>query len=191
MDLLLNYLSSKYYEYFRKSIRSFLWKNVDLLEEKISGKIISSFSIFDLDFKGMKLSYSDNDVVNIEVNLSPEIEAITRLPSDDSDSEPIDNLWLSCFCQCKISDSFSDFKILDVDQYYCSFRAKNILSHSLVPIIKKEDITKYSDKILKKFYPTAFTNSNPIEVITLAHNKGLSVIYRRIKEDLSVFGPKG
>lgn len=104
----------------------------------------------------------------------------------DNDFEGKD--WLMISCEGDLDKDLKDFTITDVNHYDGKSRRQDPLSDALVPYIKKTDLDRASEEILKKYCPKALLQPMAIDPYELAEKMGLTVRMEYITKDGSIFG---
>ena len=97
--------------------------------------------------------------------------------------------WFRVSCEAELNNGLHGFRILDIDEY--DFRENNprgILTDSLVPYIKTEQLEQTAEAILKQYYPQALEKPVPVDVRVFAENMGLAIEEARLSKTGTIFG---
>lgn len=92
-------------------------------------------------------------------------------------------------CQADLATDLLDLKVTEVrlSKDHVIFY-DTLLSDTLVPIIRKADLERVANRILKKYCPDALSRPMAIDPYAFAGKMGLIVVERHLSTDYSIFG---
>ena len=97
--------------------------------------------------------------------------------------------WFRLNCAATIDGKLLDFTVNSVEPYdKKQNRFKRQLSDALVPIISSDDYEYEAQQFLNLYFPDALIVPQMVDPRLIAEKMGLTVVYKEITEDLSVFG---
>lgn len=189
-----------------RSFKSFVKKHLfNLICDSIENNLVNNFEDFDISSK--RFDIIDNfEVYNYKLI---RVDAMSKYDEDDikvlatveveigveyhqGKVYDYDTLyqWFLVEGQGSIQKHFNDFQILKVSSYEPNYICNNLLSDQFTPYIKKDELDKYSEELLKKYYPEALSQKNIIPVYPkkLAERMGLTIEEHVISNDSSLFG---
>lgn len=185
----LQYLEDEFYDKISNSVLYYVRKNRQIIENKIGdSKRITGIDIDNVDFRTAYIN-DKGSTIEFDIAVIADFDIQFRYGSHyDFDSESVTGLWFIVSCKGKITDEgIKNFFILGTDEFNKT-KLDKPLTHDLVPIITKEEYSKYAKEILSKFYPEALRRPTEIDVNKLASNMGLNIIETSLSKDNSIFG---
>jgi len=108
----------------------------------------------------------------------------------NKDLEDTVRIWFRVSCEVKISDGFSDFKILNVDDNYDHNvnNQRKMLGDSLVPIIHSVHLEEYAEEIMCEVYPEALKKPMRVDVEQFAERLNLKIVRKHLSRNGTIFG---
>lgn len=127
--------------------------------------------------------------IEFDVIASAEI-SFSEYSNRYGDSEDTSTVWFRVFCSASLDGKNSLFNIEYVEIYNKATknRFKRKLSDALVPIIFKDDLNLEAELFLRKYCPMVLEFPHAVSPFEIAEKMGLTVIYKEIIEDCSIFG---
>ena len=146
-----------------------------------------------------RLEIMDINVKRVQVNDQPEmrisfdvtVEAEIYVCDSDHhyDRNETVTQWFLIRCKGDLAQHLDDFSIYaPVEVYNGRYKQDDPLSDALVPLIKKENLDKEAEKILKEFFPSALETPMAIDPIVLANKLGLTVRVVHLSKEGRIFG---
>ena len=131
--------------------------------------------------------FFDEMKVEFNVVVSGEIY-FTEAGRHDDDYGSCTN-WFRLNSTATIDGQLSNFIVNSVEPYdKKQNRFKRQLSDALVPIISSDDYEYEAQQFLNLYFPDALIVPQMVDPRLIAEQMGLTVVYKEITEDLSVFG---
>ena len=98
--------------------------------------------------------------------------------------------WFRVSCEVEITDGFSDFKIIGVDDEYDHSvnSSQDRLDDTLIPIISTANMERHAEEILSHVYPEALANPMRVDVELFAERLGLKIVRKHLSRNHSIFG---
>ena len=128
-----------------------------------------------------------DDTVRFDVVVSAEIEIYEHSHSQAKDGEV--TKWFRVSCEAELNRGLHNFRIKAVDEYnHHENDPRGILTDSLVPYIRDDQLERIAEDILKQYYPEALQTPAPVDVWRLAENIGLTIIQARLSKSETIFG---
>lgn len=189
-SLFEEYIFNNYCDKITDKVISFCRGHKDYLLEQLSDDVtyINDVELEDINVKLIRISDTPGTSIDFDIVICHELTCSCYIARyKDHDSYGIDKLWLTISCKGDIAKALNDFRITCVDFYDKSKPLKS-LDCDMVPIYNRDTYDLVANEILSKYY--SFKNSLPerIDIEKLAHNMGLSIIYRRISTTGTIFG---
>lgn len=170
------YIEDTCYDRICGAIANYANRNRDLLEDKLDEDArISSFKIDELDFKTMYIDDKVNSKIEFDVAVAADFDVYGCYGRHhDYDSYAVRDVWFLVSCSGIVGETFSDFRILCVNEF-SKTKAKKPLSTEFVPVIHKEEYSDYAEEFLRLYYTEALKRPTKINVGILADNIGLTI----------------
>ena len=185
----LTYIESTFSDEIFNRLTSYVIKNrYPLIIDKYDLIRAEDIEIYDLGFKSVSIEAKDNDFIEFDLYLNPEITYVEVTGKyRDRESSGTNSLWFTITCSGKIGSSLEQFKILYIDEFNKTKKAKP-LNGDLVPIISKQDYERVAKDILDAYYPEYLKNDDPIDIEKIVKRMGYSLCCRSISDKQNIFG---
>ena len=127
------------------------------------------------------------DTVRFDVVISAEIEIYEQSHSQAKDGEV--TKWFRVSCEAELNRGLHNFRITAIDEYnHHENDPRGMLTDSLVPYIRTDQLEHIAEAILKQYYPEALHKPVPINVWKFAENIGLTITQARLSKNETIFG---
>ena len=188
MASITNYVKEHYfYEVSRAGTDYFVQNalSLGLLRNGVSGSI-------DVEFSEIKYVYAgnrDDDLIDIDVILNIYADVVWFELYKTSSSQK-KNRWLRVSCTARVEGGLHGFQIHKVTPYKKGELSlfERPFTDELVPFLWKDELDDTAEAILRLYYPDALKSPMQINPYILAQTLGLSVEFREINPDTSIFG---
>ena len=110
--------------------------------------------------------------------------------SGHRDLEDTVQKWFRVSCEVDVTDGFSDFRLLNVDDYYeaADNKLRDGLDDSLIPVIASTDMERHAEEILRHVYPEALIKPMRVNVERFAERLDLKIVRKHLSRNGSIFG---
>lgn len=184
----LEYLKAKHHKIYEKEIREFFLENSDIVIDSIeNSNYLRDIEIENLDYKTVCIDDGPEDTIYFDVAIDVEYLATVSLGKYHDERTIGRRKWVLACCKGDLSKRLRDIEIIGVEEF-SKAKPKKPLSGDLVPIIYRNEFSKYAEEILKKYYPEAIKSTSAVDIEELARRMGLTIHYKKISEENSVFG---
>lgn len=180
----------RFYHKIYDEVYGFFKNNKELILSRLHDQVNRIYEIqeCELDFKNVWIDSKSDSRIEFDITIAVDLSVIASYGKNhDRDNYTVNYIWVNVNCSGDISEKLKDFQILGVEEYNKS-KPKKPLSGDLVPIISREEYSKYANEILEKYYPEALKNPMNIDVDELAKRMGLKIYDKKITIDGSIFG---
>lgn len=132
---------------------------------------------------------NQNNDLEFDILCSVSIQ-MTEYSNRYGDTEDDYTVWFRISCSATLDGVLKNFTIKSVDPYQRGDKNlfKRKLSDKLVPIISKESLDFEASLFLKQYFPRALEFPKRLDPLEIAEKMGLTVVYKEITPDVSVFG---
>ena len=188
MASITKYVKEHYFDEVSKAGVDYFLQNVIHLGF-IADELIESVSVEYSEIKYVSAGNREDDLIDIDVLLNIYAE-VSRFSIFEPENTQKKNRWLRVSCTALVDDGLKDFQIQSVTPYK---RGKislfeHPLSDELVPFLWKGELDDTAEAILRLYYPDALKSPMKINPYILAQTLELSVEFREITSDTSIFG---
>ncbi|HEL0571196.1 TPA: hypothetical protein TUW61_001787 [Streptococcus equi subsp. zooepidemicus] len=188
MASITKYVKEHYFDEVSKAGVDYFLQNIIHLGV-IADELIESVSVEYSEIKYVSAGNREDDLIDIDVllNIYAEVSRFSIFEPEDTQKK---NRWLRVSCTALVDDGLKDFQIQSVTPYK---RGKislfeHPLSDELVPFLWKGELDDTAEAILRLYYPDALKSPMQINPYILAQTLELSVEFREITSDTSIFG---
>ena len=145
----------------------------------------ANISLQDVAIKSIRIGNQNDLNIAFDMLVAASLsirESIAKAPISQA-------ICLNICCQADLATDLLDLKVTEVrlSEGHVIFY-DTLLSDTLVPIIRKADLERVANKLLKKYYPDALTRPMAIDPYAFADKMGLIVVKRHLSTDYSIFG---
>ena len=188
MASITKYVKEHYFDEVSRAGVDYFLQNVIHLGV-IADELIESVSVEYSEIKYVSAGNREDDLIDIDVllNIYAEVSRFSIFEPEDTQKK---NRWLRVSCTALVDDGLKDFQIQSVTPYK---RGKislfeHPLSDKLVPFLWKGELDDTAEAILRLYYPDALKSPMQINPYILTQTLELSVEFREITSDTSIFG---
>ena len=152
-------------------------------------ELIEWVSVEHSEIEYVSVGNREDNLIDIDVLLNIYAE-VSKFSNFESESTQKKNRWLHVSCTALVDDGLKEFQIQSVNPYKRGRISlfEHPLSDKLVPLLWRDELDDTAEAILTLYYPDALQSPMQINPYTLAQTLGLSVEFRKITPDTSVFG---
>lgn len=188
MASITKYVKEHYfYEVSKAGVDYFLQNSIHL--GVIADELTESVSVEYSEIKYVSSGSREDDLIDVDVllNIYAEVSKFSIFEPEDTQKK---NRWLRVSCTALVDGGLKDFQIQSVTPYKRGRISlfERPLSDELVPFLWKDELDDTAEAILRLYYPEALQSSMQINPYILAQTLGLSVEFREITPDTSIFG---
>ena len=188
MASITKYVKEHYFDEVSRAGIDYFVQNalsLGLLRNGVSGSI-------DVEFSEIKYVYAgnrDDDLIDIDVILNIYADVVWFELYKTSSSQK-KNRWLRVSCTARVEGGLHGFQIHKVTPYKKGELSlfERPFTDELVPFLWKDELDDTAEAILRLYYPDALKSPMQINPYILAQTLGLSVEFREINPDTSIFG---
>ncbi|GAB6722567.1 TPA: hypothetical protein TUW63_001794 [Streptococcus equi subsp. zooepidemicus] len=188
MASITNYVKEHYFDEVSRAGTDYFLQNVirlGVIADELKELVSVEFS----EIKYVSAGNREDDLIEIDVlvNIYAEVSRFSIFESEDTQKK---NRWLRVSCTALVDDGLKNFQIQSVAPYKSGRISlfEHPLSDELVPFLWKDELDDTAEAILRLYYPDALKSPMQINPYILAQTLELSVEFREINPDTSIFG---
>ena len=188
MASITKYVKEHYFDEVSKVGVDYFLQNVIHLGV-IADKLIESVSVEYSEIKYVSAGNREDELIDIDVllNIYAEVSRFSIFEPEDTQKK---NRWLRVSCTARVEGGLHGFQIHKVTPYKKGELSlfERPFTDELVPFLWKDELDDTAEAILRLYYPDALKSPMQINPYILAQTLGLSVEFREINPDTSIFG---
>lgn len=186
----LEYLKLNYDESYNDFLTNFIHENPSIGFSHYYGDVrdIQDWEISEIEYKYVSIDSKGAEKIEFDLVVSVTLD-VEKYNKKLREGEQIQlHSWFIVVCTAVIGEEHLEKLAVKEIKEYSKEHKRRPLDDCLVPVIERKEYEKYAREILKKYYPSAFTDPKNFDISRLPEKMGLTWRDAILSEDRHVLG---